>query len=99
MGNEPKKVGVLDWIGLVLSIAYIVSPIDLIPDVPGIGWIDDLFVGLIAGLNMLQKTIGQTIPLLSSILKFSKFIILLLGVIIVLLILLLGTTIMGLISK
>lgn len=26
------------------ALAYVVSPVDLIPDFPGVGWIDDLFV-------------------------------------------------------
>jgi len=34
-----------------LALAYVASPIDLIPDiVPGIGWLDDLAVLLIAAL-------------------------------------------------
>lgn len=35
---------------LVLALLYIISPIDLIPDViPVVGWIDDLVVALGAG--------------------------------------------------
>ena len=34
---------------IILAILYIISPIDLIPDIiPIIGWIDDIVVGLIA---------------------------------------------------
>ena len=35
---------------LILALLYIISPIDLIPDViPVVGWIDDLVVALGAG--------------------------------------------------
>lgn len=35
---------------LILALLYIVSPIDLIPDViPVVGWADDLAVGIGAG--------------------------------------------------
>lgn len=35
---------------LILAVLYIVSPIDLVPDViPVIGWADDVAVGLGAG--------------------------------------------------
>jgi len=32
----------------IIAVVYIISPIDFIPDfIPIIGWIDDVFVGLI----------------------------------------------------
>lgn len=34
---------------LILALLYIISPIDLIPDIPVIGWIDDAAVGIGAG--------------------------------------------------
>ena len=35
---------------LILALLYIISPIDLIPDViPVVGWVDDLAVGVGAG--------------------------------------------------
>ncbi len=43
-----KKKSWLPWLGL-FAVAYILSPIDLIPDLaPGIGWADDAFVTLAA---------------------------------------------------
>jgi uncharacterized membrane protein YkvA (DUF1232 family) len=35
-------------------IAYCIWPLDLIPDVPGVGWIDDIAV-VVAGLKALGK--------------------------------------------
>jgi uncharacterized membrane protein YkvA (DUF1232 family) len=39
---------------VVLAVAYILSPIDLIPDIPVVGWGDDLVAGLI-GLKALMS--------------------------------------------
>jgi uncharacterized membrane protein YkvA (DUF1232 family) len=39
---------------LILALLYIISPIDLIPDViPVLGWADDLAVGVGAGAAVL----------------------------------------------
>lgn len=44
----PKKRSWLPWIALAV-VAYVLSPIDLLPDlVPGVGWADDLLVTLAA---------------------------------------------------
>ena len=40
-----------EWVWAILSIAYVLSPVDAIPDVPIIGWVDDFFVASVAGLN------------------------------------------------
>ena len=46
--GEVKTGGMGKIILFLLAILYIVSPIDFIPDfIPGIGWIDDIIVGLI----------------------------------------------------
>jgi uncharacterized membrane protein YkvA (DUF1232 family) len=101
MGNEAEKKGisVIDWILLAVSVIYAISPIDIIPDIPVVGWIDDFFFLASSGLNVIQKGIGQTNTTLSSILKLIKFITLFLGIIIVLLILLFGTVILKIIQN
>lgn len=44
----PKKRSWLPWIALA-AVAYVLSPVDLLPDlVPGIGWADDIFVTIAA---------------------------------------------------
>ena len=33
------------YLAILASLAYVISPVDLVPDfVPGLGWLDDLFV-------------------------------------------------------
>jgi uncharacterized membrane protein YkvA (DUF1232 family) len=44
-----RESGFLTFI-LILALLYIISPIDLVPDViPILGWSDDLLVGVGAG--------------------------------------------------
>lgn len=41
-------MGVIDFFISIASAAYVISPIDLIPDfIIGIGWVDDIIIGLI----------------------------------------------------
>jgi len=81
------------WILAILSIVYALSPIDIIPDIPVIGWIDDFFVLASASLNLLEHTTGQTNYTLRRLLKKLKWIVAILGIIVVLLLLLLGALI------
>jgi small-conductance mechanosensitive channel len=87
-----------DWILLALAALYTVSPVDIIPDIPVVGWIDDFLFIASAGVNVLQQEFGKTNAILSSILGVVKIITLLLGVIIVLLAVLAGTAIAKLIA-
>ena len=53
--GEVKTGGMGKIILFFLAILYIASPIDFIPDfIPGIGWIDDIIVGLIGVLPMFR---------------------------------------------
>lgn len=62
-GKKIKKVykemwqKIIYFILVLIAIVYIISPIDFIPDfIPIVGWIDDIFVGLI-GIIMFFKGI------------------------------------------
>lgn len=44
----------------VIVAIYVISPIDLIPDIPVIGWLDDLAV-LIGGLRLFESMIPDYI--------------------------------------
>ena len=71
------------WFLLVLAIVYGVSPIDLVPDVPIIGWVDDLFVGAIATLNLAQQTLLKTQGFMYTMVNGIKWILILLALILV----------------
>ena len=50
MSQQPirKRRSWLPWIALA-AVAYVLSPLDLLPDLlPGLGWGDDLFVTIAA---------------------------------------------------
>ena len=89
---EYKNTAV-SWVLAGLGLVYAISPIDIIPDVPVIGWVDDFFVIAVTVLNLLEKEIGKVNQSLTTILKVLKWITLGLGIIAVLLVLLLGTLI------
>ena len=96
---EIKKTKPLDWILLILAIVYTISPIDIISDIiPVAGWLDDFTALSTTVLNIIQKSFVDTNTLLSNIAKILKWIILLLGVILVVIILLFGTVIIKLIQ-
>jgi uncharacterized membrane protein YkvA (DUF1232 family) len=45
----------LPYILVAFALLYDISPADLIPDAPVIGWIDDIVVTLAAVANLLHK--------------------------------------------
>ena len=95
--TETTKIKPLDWALLVLAILYMVSPVDLVPDViPVAGWFDDLTAIFTTGLNVVQKGFADSVTWLSTIAKMLKWTILILGVILVVIIILLGTVIIKL---
>lgn len=87
---QEKKEKTRALIISVLSALYAISPIDIIPDIPVVGWIDDFFVVTAALLNLLEHFTGKTHYTLRSILKVLKWIVIILGIIVVLLFLILG---------
>jgi len=50
----------------VLAILYDISPIDIIPDIPVVGYVDDFFITAIATLNLLQKWLQNSSVILAS---------------------------------
>lgn len=57
---------------LIGSLIYFVSPIDLVPDVPIIGHIDDVLLTLISTLNLTQAYVTQSSKSLAQILRILK---------------------------
>ncbi|MGL6177949.1 MAG: YkvA family protein [Tannerellaceae bacterium] len=69
---------------LVLAILYSVLPFDLIPDVPVLGWIDDLFILGAAVLNLVEMGVEDRSRYVARILFLLKWIFLTIGVLLIL---------------
>jgi uncharacterized membrane protein YkvA (DUF1232 family) len=58
-----RRVSLVDRLMVVGAFAYIVSPLDFIPDViPFLGQVDDVFL-LVAAIQRLVKRAGRTVVL------------------------------------
>ena len=54
--NIGKNKKELSWVFLILAVIYILSPIDIIPDlIPILGWGDDFIVGALALINFINQ--------------------------------------------
>lgn len=93
ISNSNKNQTVWASVLAIISMFYTISPLDIIPDIPVIGWIDDFFVLTAAGLNLLEKATGETNHSLRQLLKVLKWIVIAAGIVIILLVLLLGALI------
>ena len=81
---------------LAASVVYDLIPADFIPDVPFIGWLDDVLLTSSAALNCLQQFSTESNPMLEKLLKWSKWTCLILAAVIVLLMVLFATAIVSL---
>lgn len=55
--DKEFSLGASTWAIIAGALAYVVLPIDVIPDfIPGLGWIDDIFV-----LTMVTKQLSDVI--------------------------------------
>lgn len=91
---EKTKALILTLIGAI----YAISPLDVIPDIPVIGWIDDFFVLSAAILNLLEHTTGRTHYTLRRTLKVTKWIVIIIGIVVVLLLFIIGALIVNWLS-
>ena len=80
--NTSKKIWA--WILFILAVIYGASPIDLIPDMPVIGWIDDFAIGAAAFTNLIQQQFFQTNDSLNKLFKIAKWILISVAVLIAL---------------
>ena len=55
--NVGKNKESLSRIFLILAVIYIISPLDIVPEVliPVLGWVDDFAVGALAIINYLNQ--------------------------------------------
>jgi uncharacterized membrane protein YkvA (DUF1232 family) len=93
------KKSILSWIIMAIAVIYDISPIDIIPDIPIVGWVDDFFVTITAILNLVQKSLESSNAYLAKITKIAKWVMILLGAIVIVLILLLGSWVVSLCTK
>ena len=61
MENKNEQVShVGAWIGAALAVLYMVSPVDILPDVvPVAGWVDDILITVTGGLNLIQSYLKE----------------------------------------
>ena len=89
--NHSKKVWA--WILFVLAVIYGISPVDLVPDMPVIGWIDDFTIGAAALTNLIQQQFFQTNEAFDKLFKLAKWILISIAVLIFLVAVLIITVI------
>ena len=99
MSTEVQQSHTGDWVWAALSVAYLFSPMDIIHDIPIVGWVDDFFITTTAGLNLLQGYAADSSQSLAQLVKMIKWGIIILGVICIALVLLLGTLIVKMFSN
>ncbi|MDI9570081.1 MAG: DUF1232 domain-containing protein [Pseudomonadota bacterium] len=66
---------------LALAILYDLSPVDIVPDFPVIGYIDDLIITAIATLNLLQKWLENFSMAFARLLGLMKWMVIFVGII------------------
>ena len=81
ISQVPERSLVMPIVFLVMAILYDLSPIDIIPDIPVIGYVDDLMITAIATLNLLQKWFEDTSNTLAAVLGFMKWLVIFVGII------------------
>ncbi len=82
---------------LAASIIYDVIPADFIPDIPFIGWLDDMLITSSAAINCFQQFGINANGKVERLLKWLKWTCILLAVIIVLIAILLAGTIVSMV--
>ena len=91
MSNENNGNMVMPIVWMVLAVLYDVSPVDIIPDIPVVGWVDDFFITATATLNLIQKAVEDSVSWLAQIAKTLTWIMIILGIIAILLVVFCGT--------
>ena len=61
------------WVLMVLCLLYGVSPVDIIPDIPVVGQIDDLIILASGGLNLVQRYMERADSSLTTVVKVVKW--------------------------
>lgn len=91
-----KEIAALVY--MALAILYDISPVDIVPDIPVVGWIDGFIITATAGLNCIQQFSQETNQTLATIAKTLKWIMIILGAILITLLALFAAVIIKLLS-
>ena len=81
------------------SIIYDVIPADFIPDIPIVGWLDDMLVTSSAALNCFQQFGVNANGKVDRLLKWLKWICILLAILVIIVVILLAGTIVDMVNK
>lgn len=81
------------WILMALAVVYGILPIDAVPDIPLVGWVDDVMVGTAAFANLIQQQFFQTNDVLNKLFNIAKWILIGIAVLILLIAILIVTLI------
>lgn len=81
MNQQAQRSIVFPVVLFMLAILYDISPIDLIPDIPVVGYVDDFFITAIATLNLLEKWLQDSSIVLASLLRLAKWLVVFTGII------------------
>ena len=81
------------------SIIYDVIPADFIPDIPFVGWLDDMLVTSSAALNCLQQFGVNANGKVDRLLKWLKWICILLAILVIIVVILLAGAIVDMVNK
>ena len=96
---EEKGRSFWPYVMLGAAVLYAVSPIDLIPDVPVVGWIDDISLLLVTSLNVIEKNIAEANSRLQRMIHVLKWSFIVLGVLLTLILGLFGVALVKYISS
>lgn len=74
----------LSLLFLAASVIYDFIPVDFIPDIPFVGWLDDTLITSSALLNCIQQFFAVDNSIIQKALKYTKWATLILALIIIL---------------
>ena len=84
------------WVLMAFCLLYGISPVDIIPDIPVVGQIDDLIILASGTLNLVQCYMERAESSLATIVKVVKWMVIALGAIVIILLALFAVAIVSL---
>jgi len=88
--EEKEGSLLMPYVFFGLAVLYALLPVDLVPDVPIVGWVDDISLLLISGLNLAEKKAGEVGSSLRKKIRFLKWSVVAVGIVLTVLVGLFG---------